>query len=265
MLSVGRKYPSDLTEEQWKRISKRIPEARHGGRPRTTSVKSVVNACFYVNRAGCGWRYLPKDYPPWQTVYNYFREWVKSGVWQQLNELLIQEIRASAGRSANPHLGIIDSQSVRAHYGECRGYDGFKKVKGRKRQILVDVMGFVHAVRIHGADLQDRREGLELAKAYLKKPNNLEKILADQGYNGCFVDYLTYYSKVEVTVMGGTKAKPNQQNMTPKRWIVERTFAWFNHFKRLARDYERKTSTSETMIYLAMIQLMLKRACPPDF
>lgn len=262
MLSVGRKYPSDLTEEQWKLIRTLIPEARPGGRPRSTDMCAVMNACFYVSRTGCGWRYLPKEYPPWQTVYDYFAQWRECGIWQKIHALLVTLTREKAGRSVSPRLTMIDSQSVRAHYGENRGWDGFKKVRGRKRQILVDALGLVHGARVHAASLEDRREGLVLAKSYLAQGYRPQVMLADRAYNGCFADFLTYNSRVKVELLSSSKYDPQATNLKPKRWIVERTFAWFNHYKRLARDYERKISTSETMIHLAMIQLMLRRMAP---
>jgi putative transposase len=223
---------------------------------------AVLNACFYVNRTGCSWRYLPKEYPPWQTVYDYFTRWKRAGIWEEIHALLVAVLRIKSGRSNSPRLTMIDSQSVRAHYGENRGWDGFKKVRGRKRQILVDALGLVHGIRVHAANLEDRREGLTLTKIYFKKGIKPELMMADRAYNGCFSDYLTYYAGVKVQILSSSKKDPAATNLKPKRWIVERTFAWFNHYKRLARDYERTTLSSETMIRIAMMQLMLRRMAP---
>jgi len=138
-----------LSEAQWKSIRELIPSARSGGRPRTTDTRKVINAVLYVVNTGCAWRYLPKEYPPWKTVYDYFRSWIFAGVWKEMHELLKKRTRVLSGKEEDPSYLIIDSQSVRASSGEELGYDGFKRIRGRKRQILVDTIGMIHGVYIH--------------------------------------------------------------------------------------------------------------------
>jgi putative transposase len=257
MSEVGRRYLSDLTEHQWELIKELIPEARSGGRPRTTCIRSVVDAIFYLNRSGCAWRYLPREYPPWKTVYDYFNKWQKINVWIRINDLLVKKIRVNDGREEFPSVYAIDSQTTKAHYGELRGYDGYKKMRGRKRQVLVDTLGLVHGVRIHAANLEDRRQGAELMETFEPK-RRISKVIADRAYNGYFIDMV--FSKFRIWTQ--INLNKNKDNLRPTRWVVERTFAWFNHYRRLSRDYERKTKNSESMIYLAMIQLMLRRLSP---
>lgn len=251
-----RQYPSDLTDHQWEAIKELIPKARSGGRKRSTCVRHVLNAIFYLNRTGCTWRSLPADFPPWKTVYYYFSKWQEMNVWRSINDFLVREVRKKAGKNEAPSVLIIDSQTAKAHYGENRGYDGFKRMRGRKRQIIVDTLGMVHGIRVHAADLEDRRQGLELIKTY-KPKRRLEMIFADRAYNGCFIDQVFLKFRFWSTIVVNGKAG----NLKPTRWIVERTFAWFNHYRRLSRDYERKIENSESMIYLAMTQLMLRRLC----
>jgi putative transposase len=220
-------------------------------------MRRVIEAIFYLNRSGCAWRYLPSEYPPWKTVYDYFNKWQQTDVWRRINDFLVKEVRKSIGKNEAPSVVMIDSQTAKAHYGENRGYDGYKRMRGRKRQVLVDTLGLIHGVHVHAGDLQDRREGMKLMENF-KPQKKLEMIFADRGYNGCFVDQMFLRFKVWTTI----QVPKNDGSAQPKRWIVERTFAWFNQYRRLSRDYEKKIRNSESMIYLAMIQLMLRRLCP---
>lgn len=256
-------YPSDLTNEQWKLIREMIPPARRGGRPRSTCIRRVVNAVFYVNRTGCAWRYLPSDFPPWQTVYDYFSKWRAYGVWRNIHESLRTRVRISYGKEPLPTLLIADSQSVRAPRGEARGFDGYKRVMGRKRQIFVDTLGLIHGIKVHAGHLQDRKEGAALLE--FPKRGTVKHIYVDRGYTGYFCDRA--FTKLGVwPVITSQKPGGNGNEFVPakeqtKRWIVERTFSWFNHYRRLAKDYEKSCSHSEGMIHLAMTQLMLRRLC----
>jgi putative transposase len=267
MLRAEQDYPSDLSDQQWDLIKAWIPTARTGGRPRNTDVRQVVNAIFYLNRTGCAWRYLPKSFPPWRTVYGYFIQWMVSGAWTTLHEILNSKTRVMASKNESPSVLIIDSQSTKAHYGEHRGYDGYKKVRGRKRHILVDTLGLIHALRIGPADNSDREEGTHLLLVNFKPKRKLENLYADAGYSGSFEDRVygrfEFWPIITKRNQGNTKIEKRtsqpENNLKPYRWIVERTFAWFNHFKRLSRDYEKKSQVSETMIQTAMMQLMLKR------
>lgn len=268
-------YPSDLSDLEWQLIKDVLPAASAFGRPRVTSLREVVNAVFYVNRTGCAWRYLPRNFPPWQTVYDYFRQWRLSGLWKQIHDSLVVFVREKEGRSKSPSLLMLDSQSAKAQYGDSRGYDGFKKVRGRKRQIVVDALGLIHSLKVHAANGAERTGGA----AAVDRCGRLEGItgfIVDSGYAGYnFEKHVHQQLKVWPTITS-SKAKvvcnydPKDKtcqyknilvasNLKPKRWIVERTFAWFNHYRRLSRDYERNSLVSETMIYVAMTQLMLRR------
>jgi putative transposase len=254
-------YPCDLSEHQWESIKHLIPYARSGGRRRTTDVRQVINAIFYLVRTGIPWRYLPKNYfPPWRTVYGYFNQWSRKGVWQKINEVLILWIRTKVfERSELPHLGIVDSQSVRSQYGENRGYDAVKKVMGRKRQILVDTLGLMWSVHVHAGNINDPKGGVEVLRK-LPQPviNHMEKILADSVYTWPFNWYAEDLN-IQVELMKGRKKKPFISNLKPKRWVVERTFAWLVRFRRLSRDFEKLTRHSEAVILVAMIAIMLNK------
>ena len=270
-------YPSDLTDLQWKHIEKHIPNARRGGRPRTTDVRQIVNAIFFVTRTGCAWRYLPRSYPPWPTVYEYFCKWRLRGIWKIIHENLLRQVRETIyHKNPEPSALIIDSQSIRAALGANRGYDGFKRLRGRKRHILVDTLGLIHSVKVHAANHSDRSEGYKLFRRFpVHKESCLKAIYADHGYRGRFVDQIKtrFGFRPKIPPLrrnsGQGRRKTAKQKLanrrlrkTPrKRWVVERTFAWFNHYRRLSKDYERNPSHSESMVYLAMTQLMLRRLC----
>lgn len=268
-------FPCDLTDEQWDLIRNYFPSARGGGRPRTTDLRQVINAIFYICRTGCAWRYLPKCFPPWQTVYDYFAQFRRKGIWREIHESLIARVRTQRGRELNPAVLVIDTQSVRAPLGEDRGFDGYKNVRGRKRHILVDTMGLIHSLRVHAANLRDQQEGHTLFDRCRKgRLSRMERLYADHGYRGLFARETRNrfgYSPVlpELTASQGRlktqKEKRERRKLRglrpppKKRWIVERTFAWFNHYRRLSKDYEKKTTQSESMIYVAMSQLLLRR------
>jgi putative transposase len=255
---MDKAFSSNLTDQQWKLIKPLIPRARTGGRPRSTCMRQVLNALVYVNRTGCQWRYLPPQFPPWQTVYDYFWKWASRGLWQRINILLVIAYRKSIQRNWWPTLGIVDSQSVRAHYGNERGYDGFKKVRGRKRHIIVDTQGLIWACDAQSANMRDPHGGVE---ALHKLPGiiigKINTILGDAAYVGPFDDYAHFYYGIKTERT--KKYKEAGTTLKPKRWIVERTFAWFNNYRRLSRDYEKNPLMSESMIFIAMIQIILHR------
>jgi len=250
----GGSYLSDLTEHQWEIIKDMIPKARSGGRRRTTCMRSVLSAIFYVNRTGIPWRYLPRSFPPWKTVYDYFNRWRKMRVWQKINDDLVRWVRLASGRQEYPSCLIIDSQTAKAHYGGQRGWDGFKKMRGRKRQVLVDTLGLIHGIDVHAANEADTKAGFKVVDEFEPK-RKVDLFLADKGYRGTFADRVFLKLNLWVQLTGAKEG----DNLKPKRWIVERTFAWFNHYRRLSRDYERTPENSKSMIYVTMIQLMLQK------
>lgn len=261
-------YPTDLTDQQWLLLEPLlliVLKVSRRGRPRQVNLREIINAINYVLRTGCAWRLLPHDFPAWQTVYGYFRRWRDSQVWEQLNDVLRSKVREQAGRDPEPSAAIIDSQSVKtsAVAGE-RGYDASKKVNGRKRHLLVDVLGLLLAVYVHPANIQDRdgAKGL-LARAKAKGFARLQLIWADGGYRGLPLAAWTLVLTGWLLTLVERTADQVGFQVLPRRWVVERTLAWLGRYRRLSKDYEVCPQTSEAFIYAAMVHLMLKRLARP--
>jgi putative transposase len=255
-------YPSDLTDMQWDNIEHLLPPPKPGGRPRTYQNRDIVNAIFYVIRSSCTWRMLPHDFPPWQSVYGYFRRWQMAGIWKEIHDGLVVTLRQLDGREAQPSAAILDSQSVKTtEQGGPHGYDAGKKVNGRKRHLLVDTLGLLLAVVVHPADIQDR-DGAKLVLAKVRRClPRLQLIWADGGYAGQLVQWVQQRCGwLLQTVLRPVGVKGFV--VLPRRWVVERTFAWLGRYRRLSKDYERRTDTSETMIYIAMIHRMSRNLLP---
>lgn len=253
-------YPCDLLDAQADVLQPLLPKpARRGRKP--TPWRRVLNAIFYVLRTGCTWRYLPKQYPPWSTVYGWYRRWQRCGVWQQIHDELRAQLRVREGKDRPPTAGIVDSQSVKvADQAGVRGYDAGKKVSGRKRHVLVDTLGLVLLVCVTAGNVQDRDGARTLLAELAGRFSRLVKIWADSGYAGKLVEWvwmLRTRRKIRLEIvprLGG-----NRFVVLPKRWIVERTWAWLMKWRRLRSDYEQRLDHSEALIYIAMIAVMSRR------
>jgi putative transposase len=252
-------YPTDLTDSQWYLIREMLPEARPGGRPRSLEMREVVNAILYLVVSGIQWRMLPKEYPKWQSVYHYFGEWRKSGLWKRIHDTLRARVREKAGRHKHPTAGCIDSQSVKATLvAGLRGYDAGKNVKGIKRHILVDTLGLMLAVVVTAASVSDPAGARQLLGSLGGFCKNLRKIWADGTYRGELLNWVAARFRFRIEPV----LRPDGQKgfqVLPRRWVVERTFAWLDANRRLSKDYEALTDTSTTMIYIAMTRLLIRR------
>jgi len=256
-------YDTDLSADQWALIAPSLPAAKAGGRPRTLDLREVLNAIFYLLSNGIKWRAMPHDRPQWQSVYTYLRAWERDGTWHQLNAVLRTHLRLQAGCNAQPSAGSVDSQSVKtASGGEDVSFDEGKKVKGRKRTILVDTMGLLLAACVRGAGRSDQRGMTLLATFPAQFWTCLQRIWVDSTFAGkAFIAHIQQQFGWTLEHLKRTDEAPGFTVM-PKRWVVERTYAWFGHYRRLSKDYEFLATTSEVMLYAAMVQLMVRRLKP---
>ena len=262
-MHTSQTYPSDLSDQEWNIIKPLIPKPKIGGRPIKHSRRKILNAIFFVNRSGCQWSMLPKDFPPKSTVFDYFSAWRKSGLWEQLNHRLRQKVRVGEGRKPSPTAAILDSQSVKGaeQGGETIGYDAGKKIGGRKRHLLVDTLGMILGVCVTSAAVQDRDGAVQLLSNFYLLFARLQIIWADGGCLGALLKWvkgLRPFGKLRLDIVPRSDTAKGFQ-LVRKRWIVERTFSWLYKSRRLSRDYERRVDHSESHIYVSMCRLMLKR------
>jgi putative transposase len=264
-------YDSDLTDAQWGSIASLIPPAKAGGRPRTTDMRATVNAIFFLVRSGCHWRTLDPipQFPPWQTVYTYFGAWRSRGIWKKIHYHLYQQARVAMERTPEPSLLVIDTQSIKTTKMaaiKSRGYDGGKKVKGRKRVMVVDTQGFLVDVSVVPANMHDTKAGrrvlIKVAKRQ-KKKRTIKTVLADKGFRG--IPFSTWVKKtLGAVVQTSENLAQKVKRFVPakKRWVVERTHAWMLDYRRLVVDHERLLKNSITMIRIAFIRVLLRRLHP---
>ena len=248
-------YPTNVSDSQWQIISNFLDTKRN----RKYDLREIINAIVYLVKTGCQWRMLPGDFAHWKIVYYYFSIWKKNGIWEDLHESLVEKTRASVGKNEEPSVGIIDAQSVKNTLvsSEDKGFDAGKKIKGIKRHIVVDTLGLVLAVVVQSASVQDRNGAIIVIEKLVENWRKIIKIFADGGYSGSLIEKVRTKFRIDFEII--KRDNQHQFKVLPKRWIVERTFAWIDTNRRNSKNYERLNQTSVAMIHLSAIRIMLKR------
>lgn len=254
-------YPSDMTDEEWEFVKPILPGSKGRGRPRTTDLREVVNAILYIEKTGVQWGYLPRDFPPKSTVWDYFKPWRDDGTLERILEAVNKSVRVLSGREEEPSTAIVDSQSVKsAHGGEEIGTDGYKKVHGRKRHIVTDILGLVFAVIVTSANVMDGKMMIPLIEKAKPMMGRLAHVEADGAYGMInFKDKFKSKYGDDISLHTSAKDRENKKfEVQPIRWRVERTIGWFVMSRRLSKDYEKTTASSEAWVYISAIRRTLK-------
>lgn len=261
MAAIERKtkrYPTDLTDEEWAKVEPLLPRRSKRGRPREVDLREIINAIRYLVRTGCGWRMLPKDFPPWETVYWWFRRFVRQLLFRTIHDVALMLDRERSGREASPSAGILDSQSVKAPAARHRGYDAGKKILGRKRHVAVDSDGRLLMVNLTTADISDSAGAQMILDAIRRRWPWLKHFFADGAYDrGQLMDKAAFLGFV-IEIVRRLADQPGF-TVLPRRWVVERTLGWMVRWRRLVRDYEQRIDVSEAMIHVALGGLLLRR------